>query len=141
MAPPIYCLSVARRAPPVVVLLRRQLSTHPLSPEMHWNARLNAAGKQAMRLAIETLVLCACHGGPRRATGKRCTILVPASYKNMTLGEPQPAASDSCPTPKTKCSCFSADGSKNRSARYVPLGPWGGEKSDTAGGAKKLCLR
>jgi hypothetical protein len=31
---------------PVVVLSRRQLSTSPPSPEMYWNARLGAAGKQ-----------------------------------------------------------------------------------------------
>jgi hypothetical protein len=30
----------------VVILSRRWLSTSPPSPEMHWNARLNAAGKQ-----------------------------------------------------------------------------------------------
>jgi hypothetical protein len=43
-------------------------------------------------------------------------------------------------TPKTKCSCSSADKSENRSARYVPLGR--GEKKTTPPpeARKKLCL-
>jgi hypothetical protein len=36
----------AGRLPPVVVSSCRELSTSPTSPEMYWNARLNAAGKQ-----------------------------------------------------------------------------------------------
>jgi hypothetical protein len=61
--PPI--LPVARLGPwlwrlagcQVVVPSRRQLPTRPLSPEMDWDARLNAAGNAA----IGTLIPCASH--------------------------------------------------------------------------------
>jgi hypothetical protein len=51
MAPPILPAArrlavAAGRLPPVFVSSCRELSTSPPSPEMYWNARLNAAGKQ-----------------------------------------------------------------------------------------------